>query len=72
MEDTMPRTTQNSAHPTREELLDILRDGGDRDLYYDSVCEIVEETEAQYARLLGYDPEIMKDEVSDERGLNGY
>ena len=47
-------------HPTREELLAVVRDEGEAGEYYDSIGALCEdEEEATYARLLGYDPEVI-------------
>lgn len=48
------------AHPTREELLAIVRDSGETADYYDSLGNMCEDDEEDiYARALGYDPTII-------------
>lgn len=45
-------------HPTREELLDVVRDSGEAADYYDSLGNLADDPEENcFARLLGYDPE---------------
>lgn len=51
MEAPMRRATY---HPTREELLEIVRND-DADAYYEMLQEITDEQEDQYARILGYE-----------------
>ena len=46
-------------HPTREELLAVVRDAGAVEDYYDSIGQCCEdEEEDTYARALGYNPEL--------------
>lgn len=47
-------------HPTREELLDVVRDSGEAADYYDSLGSLADDPEENlFATLLGYDPEIV-------------
>lgn len=47
-------------HPTREELLDILRNDGETEELYESLGNQSDESEEwQFAQMLGYDPTIV-------------
>lgn len=47
-------------HPTKAELLAVIQDEGETAEFYDSIGDLAdEEQEAQFMRLLGYNPTIV-------------